>query len=187
MGESVTSDLEVARRLRLIRTSKGLSQREMAKRAGVGSGTISQIESASTQPSVALLKKILAGVDVNLGFFFSFELKDEGFFFPHSGMRDLGSHGISYLLVAGERRNRKLQMLIEEYAVGAESGRTALSHEGEECAVVIEGRLEVTVDGQSRVLGPGDAYYFSSILPHRFRNAGDTACKVISACTPSSF
>lgn len=59
-------------------------------------------------------------------------------------------------------------MLIEEYAVGAESGRTALSHEGEECAVVIEGRLEVTVSGQSRILGPGDAYYFSSLLPHRF-------------------
>ncbi|WP_299851440.1 cupin domain-containing protein [uncultured Roseovarius sp.] len=188
MSDSQTSDLEVARRLRLIRTSKGISQREMAKKAGVGSGTISQIESGSTQPSVALLKKILAGVDINLGFFFSFELKDDdNFYFPHEDMRDLGSHGISYLLVAGERRNRKLQMLIEEYAVGAESGRTALSHEGEECAVVIEGRLEVTVDGNSRILRPGDAYYFSSILPHRFRNAGDKACKVISACTPSSF
>ncbi len=188
MGDSSTFDLETARRLRLIRTSKGLSQREMAKRAGVGSGTISQIESGSTQPSVALLKKILAGVDVNLGFFFSFELKnDDSFYFPHSSMRDLGSPGVSYLLVAGERRNRKLQMLIEEYDAGADSGRAELSHEGEECAVVIEGRLEVTVDGQSRVLGPGDAYYFSSILPHRFRNAGDTPCKVISACTPSSF
>ena len=188
MGDSATSDLETARRLRLIRTSKGLSQREMAKRAGVGSGTISQIESGSTQPSVALLKKILAGIDVNLGFFFSFELKNEdNFFFPRSEMRDLGSPGVSYLLVAGERRNRKLQMLIEEYGVGADSGRGELSHEGEECAVVIEGRLEVTVDGQSRILGPGDAYYFSSILPHRFRNAGDEVCKVISACTPSSF
>ncbi|WP_298850313.1 cupin domain-containing protein [uncultured Ruegeria sp.] len=51
-------------------------------------------------------------------------------------------------------------MLIENYEVGADSGRAELSHESEECAVVIEGRLEVTVDGQSRVLGPGDAYYF---------------------------
>jgi transcriptional regulator with XRE-family HTH domain len=77
MSTTPTPDLETARRLRLIRTSKGLSQREMARLAGVGSGTISQIESGSTQPSVALLKKILAGVDVNLGFFFSFELKNE--------------------------------------------------------------------------------------------------------------
>lgn len=188
MSEVSATDLEVARRLRVIRTSKGLSQREMAKRADVGSGTISQIESGSTQPSVALLKKILAGVDVNLGYFFSFEMKDsERFYFPGPEMRNLGSQSVKYLLVAGERRNRKLQMLVEEYAPGADSGRTPLSHEGEECAVVTEGRLEVTVDGQSRVLGPGDAYYFSSILPHRFRNAGDTVCRVISACTPSSF
>ena len=188
MSTTPTPDLETARRLRLIRTSKGLSQREMARLAGVGSGTISQIESGSTQPSVALLKKILAGVDVNLGFFFSFELKNEdNFFYPHNSMRNLGSHGVAYLLVAGDRRNRKLQMLIEEYGVAADSGRGALSHEGEECGVVIEGRLEVTVDGQSRILGPGDAYYFSSILPHRFRNAGDGICKVVSACTPSSF
>lgn len=188
MTDSRNSDLEVARRLRLIRKSKAISQREMAKKAGVGSGTISQIESGSTQPSVALLKKILAGVDVNLGFFFSFELKDDdSFYFPKEEMRNLGAHGVSYLLVAGERRNRKLQMLIEEYAANAGTGRAALSHEGEECAVVIEGRLEVTVDGQSRILRPGDAYYFSSILPHSFRNVGDTPCKVISACTPSSF
>lgn len=160
----------------------------MAKLAGVGSGTISQIESGATQPSVALLKKILAGVDVSLGFFFSFEVSDhENFYFPKSSQRDLGSHGVSYLLIAGERRDRKLQVLIEEYDVGADSGRTALSHEGEECGVVVEGHLEVTVDGQSRTLGPGDAYYFTSVLPHYFKNAGDVSCKVISACTPSSF
>lgn len=188
MSEKMLPDLETARRLRLIRTSKGLSQRAMAKRAGVGSGTISQIESGSTQPSVALLKKILAGVGVNLGFFFSFELKTEtGFVFRSGDMRDLGANGVSYLLVAGERQDRNLQMLIETYQPGADSGRSDLSHDGEECAVVIEGRLEVTVDGQTRVLGPGDAYYFSSVLPHRFRNPGTVPCKVISACTPSSF
>ena len=188
MAGQTSVDLDVAKRLRLIRTSKGLSQRKMASLANVGSGTISQIESGATQPSVALLKKILTGVDVSLGFFFSFELTDEEtFYFPKDSMRDLGSHGVSYLLVAGERRDRKLQMLIEEYAVGADSGRTPLSHEGEECAVVVEGRLEVTVDGQTRVLGPGDAYYFTSLLPHYFKNAADVPCKVISACTPSSF
>jgi len=37
------------------------------------------------------------------------------------------------------------------------------------------------------VLGPGDAYYFDSREPHRFRNAGDTPCELISACTPPSF
>ncbi|MEP2782615.1 MAG: cupin domain-containing protein [Pseudoruegeria sp.] len=188
MTKKSRGDLDVARRLRLIRTSKAMSQRQLAKLSGVGSGTISQIESGSTQPSVALLKKILDGVDVNLGFFFSFEMKDnERAFFTKDELRDLGSMGISYLLVAGERSNRKLQMLIEEYDPGTDSGRAPLSHEGEECGVIIEGTLEVTVDGQTRILGPGDSYYFTSVLPHQFRNVGPGKCRVISACTPSSF
>jgi mannose-6-phosphate isomerase-like protein (cupin superfamily) len=50
--------------------------------------------------------------------------------------------------------------------------------------VVIEGELEVTVAGQTWVLGPGDAYYFDSRLPHRFRNIGKVAARIVSANTP---
>jgi mannose-6-phosphate isomerase-like protein (cupin superfamily) len=62
-----------------------------------------------------------------------------------------------------------------------------LRHESEEGGVVIRGRMEVTVGDQRRVLGPGDAYYFDSRIPHRFRNVGDEECEVVSACTPPSF
>jgi mannose-6-phosphate isomerase-like protein (cupin superfamily) len=52
---------------------------------------------------------------------------------------------------------------------------------------VVAGRVELTVGAQSRVLGPGDAYYFTSAVPHRFRNFGDEPCEIISACTPPTF
>ena len=35
-----------------------------------------------------------------------------------------------------------------------------------------------------QLLGPGDAYFFDSRVPHRFRNVGDVECELISACTP---
>ena len=62
-----------------------------------------------------------------------------------------------------------------------------LRHASEEGGVVQRGRLEVTVGDQRRVLGPGDAYYFNSRLPHRFRTVGEEVCEVVSACTPPSF
>jgi mannose-6-phosphate isomerase-like protein (cupin superfamily) len=37
------------------------------------------------------------------------------------------------------------------------------------------------------VLGPGDAFYFESRIPHRFRNVGDEEVEVVTACTPPSF
>jgi mannose-6-phosphate isomerase-like protein (cupin superfamily) len=52
-----------------------------------------------------------------------------------------------------------------------------LTHDAEEGGVIIRGKLEVTVGDQVRVLGPGDAYYFDSRTPHRFRNAGARSAK----------
>jgi mannose-6-phosphate isomerase-like protein (cupin superfamily) len=43
------------------------------------------------------------------------------------------------------------------------------------------------VNGEVSVLVPGDGYIFDSRLPHRFRNASDQVCEVISACTPPTF
>ena len=62
-----------------------------------------------------------------------------------------------------------------------------LSHQGEEAGIIIEGRLEVTVGEQTKVLGPGDAYLFKSATPHRFRALKNKRCVVVSACTPPTF
>ncbi|MGI9265068.1 MAG: cupin domain-containing protein, partial [Gammaproteobacteria bacterium] len=47
--------------------------------------------------------------------------------------------------------------------------------------------LEVTVGGNTELLKAGDAYYFDSTLPHRFRNPGETDCELITANTPPTF
>ena len=80
-----------------------------------------------------------------------------------------------------------MTIMHERYRPKADTGSDMLSHKGEEGGVVIAGRIEVTVGAQSRVLGPGDAYYFTSAVPHRFRNFGDEACEIISASTPPTF
>jgi len=62
-----------------------------------------------------------------------------------------------------------------------------LMHVGQEGGVVISGMIEVTVNNECRVLNPGDAYYFDSKHPHRFRNVGDVPCEVVSASSPPTF
>ena len=62
-----------------------------------------------------------------------------------------------------------------------------LAHKGEEGGVVVRGRIEVTVGNETRELGPGEAYYFASNLPHSFRNAGLEVCEIVSCSTPPTF
>lgn len=59
--------------------------------------------------------------------------------------------------------------------------------DGEEAGIIVRGEIELTVGNQCEVLGPGDGYYFSSQLPHRFRNLGKVDCEIVSSCTPPTF
>ena len=78
-------------------------------------------------------------------------------------------------------------MMQEILPPGADTGDDMLSHEGEECGIVIQGTVEVTIGEQIHQLAPGDGYYFDSRTPHRFRNVGEQECVLISANTPASF
>src|SRR3546814_19042845 len=93
-------------------------------------------------------------------------------FYTAAALTEVGKGQISYRQIGADLAGRALQILIERYAAGADTGRVLLQHAGEEGGIVIRGRIEVTVADQVRELGPGDAYYFESSQTHRFRNHG---------------
>jgi len=180
--------IDVGAHLRAVRLMYGLSQRELAKRAGVTNGTISLIEQNRVSPSVSSLKKVLDGVPMSLAEFFTLDMQvDPQVFFTRDELTDIGDRDVSLKLVAAKRPNRAMTIMHERYRPKADTGSDMLSHKGEEGGVVIAGRIELTVGGQSRILGPGDAYYFASAIPHRFRNVGSEPCEIISASTPPTF
>lgn len=180
--------LDVGAHLRAVRTIYGLSQRELAKRAGVTNGLISLIEQNRVSPSVSSLKKVLDGIPMSIAEFFTLDLSaSPQVFYRGDELTNLGDAEVALRLVAARRSNRAMSVMHERYAPGADTGAEMLRHEGEEGGVVVSGRIELTVGGETRQLGPGDAYYFTSAIPHRFRNAGTEPCEIVSASTPPTF
>jgi len=181
-------DEDVGQRLRTVRTKLGLSQRSLARRAGVPSSTVSLIEGGRTNPSIGSLKRLLDAAGLSLGEFFSFDLATEAqVFFRHDELAEISSGSVSYRQVGAGAGPSTLQILYETYQPGSDSGRVMLTHDGEEGGIVIRGLLEVTVGERTRVLKSGEAYLFQSTTPHRFRNVGEEVCIVVSACTPPTF
>lgn len=190
--------LDIGTRLKAVRESRGMSQRELASRAGLTNGTISLIEQNKTSPSVASLKSLLDALPMTLSEFFAeventpapkyFYAADE---FTELSPQDIGLDGRRTARLSlrqlGDASRHALQILHERYPPGTDTGPEMLSHESEEAGIVISGIIEVTVADQSRVLNPGDGYIFDSRLPHRFRNIGKEDCIVVSACTPPTF
>jgi transcriptional regulator with XRE-family HTH domain len=181
-------DSEIGQRLRQLRVGLGLSQREIARRAGVSNATISMIEANRVSPSVSALKQILSALGAGLAdFFASTDDERERVMFRADELTEIAGGAISYRQVGANLQGHALQMLHERYKPGARSGKKMLSHQGEEAGLVIKGRLALEVDGRRYQLGPGDAYSFDSRKPHSFHNIGETELVVVSACTPPSF
>jgi transcriptional regulator with XRE-family HTH domain len=180
-------DAGIGARLRAVRAAYGLSQRELARRAGVTHGTISLIETERVSPSVSSLKKVLDGIPMSLAEFFTLDTGERrSVFYRAEELPDVGSGDICWRLVGADRRQRTITLLHETYGPGADTGEEMLTHEGEESGVIVRGEIELTVAGQVRRLGAGDGYYFESRLPHRFRNPGDAPCEIVSANSPPS-
>jgi transcriptional regulator with XRE-family HTH domain len=166
----------------------GLSQRELAKRAGVTNGLISLIEQNRVSPSVSSLKKVLDGIPMALADFFTLDLGGKPqVFFPREELSNIGTMSVELRLVGGRLAKRAMSILHASYAPNADTGEEMLTYAGEQGGVIVKGRIELTVSGESRVLSAGDAYYFKSSMPHRFRNVGREECEIVSASSPPSF
>jgi transcriptional regulator with XRE-family HTH domain len=186
-------DFDVGKRLRALREAQNLSQRQLADFSGVTNGMISMVEQNRTSPSVSSLKKILDGLGISISEFFAVDVAAENpIFFAREHLIEVtphlpnGGEGGAFFQV-GDASRHTLQMLHETYQPGADTGEELDAYEAEEAGIVVSGRIEVTVGDKQRELGPGDAYLFDSRLPHRFRNIGNVACVIISACTPPKF
>lgn len=179
---------EIGRKLKALRERFGLSQRQLARVCGVANATISQIEAGRLNPTVSMLKKVLDGFPVGLGEFFAGDTDiPEKIFFRGSELTEIADGGISYRQVGANLASKAVQLIKERYEPGSGTGRHAITHEGEECGIILSGCLEVTVGDRSAILRAGDAYYFRSSLPHLFRNPGREPCELVSACSPPSF
>lgn len=181
-------DITTGERLRIARQRAGLSQRALAKKAGVGNATVSLIESDQINPSVSALKRILDAIAMPLSDFFAIDEKaSEEHVFKAANLTEIGRGGISFRQIGKDLSNRALQLLYEIYQPGADTGKIMLRHEGEEAGFVISGRIELTIGPTLHILNAGDAYYFKSSEPHRFRNPSTEPAIVVSACTPPTF
>ena len=185
LAPEARSGFDVGARLKASRTLQDLSQRELAMRAGVTNGMISMIEQNKHSPSVATLNRLIDALGLSFAEFFSLDMPAETrVFYSKEELVPLTEGKVKFRVVAGERRDKAVQILHETYEPGGDTGAEMLTHKGEEGGIVLEGQIELTVGGQTRILGPGDAYYFESNIPHRFRNAGKKSGVIISACTP---
>ena len=83
--------------------------------------------------------------------------------------------------------NGRLGMIRARIAAGWSNEAEPFLHEGEECVMVTQGQLRITIAGDPYVVFEGDSLTYDASLPHWYHNPTDADSELIGAMTPPSF
>jgi len=182
-------EINIGEKIKELRKEKGLSIAELANRSELSQGLISQIERNMVTPSIVSLWKIAQSLQVSVGYFFDEEPKDitNPVVKKNQRKRITASNNNAIYELLSPDLNRKIEFLYITIKPGDYSTKDFVVHEGEECGIVIKGKLMVKMKDREYILEEGDSIYFDSTIPHKYINIGDEVCESIWAMTPPSF
>jgi len=189
VAQKEMTEKEIGEKLKRLRKEKQLTLRQLAQAAGCTDAALSKVERGEMTPTISFLKNVVNALGITLSEFLANENNgDDSVVFRKEDHIRLDFHDekiISYQLVRN-LKNKKLQPLYEIIKPGGGSGGD-YQHEGEEFGLVLEGELEITVDGKQYIVREGESFWFRSTRPHGFRNRSDRDVKVIWIITPPTY
>ncbi len=179
---------DIGPRLRRIRQSRRRTLRDVAGAARVSESFLSQLERGVVQASVASLQRIAQALQLEVHELFGPR--------PDASPRVTRMAG-SESLAFGDRATKwlltptpmyALEVVLCELAEGGSTGDEPYTHgDSEELCIVLEGQVELEVDGEHVVLEAGDTARYRSAQPHGARNLGPGRARVLYAVTPPTY
>ena len=163
---------EVASRIRELREISGFTVEEMALRTNLSVDEYIQCEAGNRNLSIAFLYRCTLSFGVDMGDLLegrspklrAYDLTRKG-----EGQRiEEAHHMVGWNLAADFRNRIALPLYMEmKYRPGAEYEDIDLvTHEGQECDIVIRGHMKIQIGGHTEILHAGDTIYYDSSTPH---------------------
>ena len=173
--------IQISNKIKEIRKQKNITVQELANKADVSKGLISQIENNRTVPSLPVLMNIVQSLNLDLNDFFkdinprkkaqpkvifkspkdyqAFEKEyAKGFLYHRVLTRNIQGTPVDFVLLElkkGSRRNRMIQTESVEYNY------------------MIKGKVEYHIEDKEYIVSEGESVFFDSRLPHRIANVGN--------------
>ncbi len=180
--EDTSIDVQIARRLRALRMERGWSLDELARHSGVSRATLSRLENAEVSPTTSVLNKLCAAYGLTMSRLMHMVEDD----FAPLVRRDEQllwideSIGFRRRSVSPPARTLSAEVLECKLAAGTRitydrPPKSGLEHH----LLLLEGQLEINVNGQSYTLQPGDCLRYQIFGPSAFTTPTQSAARYI--------
>ena len=148
-----------------------------------------QIRKKREQTGIALTK---AAIEMNISPSLLCQIK-RGIVSPSiSTLRTIADYLNTYIgVLLGESINKENVVIVRKgdknRSIVWGKGDKLYQHEGEESAYVLEGKLQINLNGNKFILNKGDFIWFQSAIPHQITNLSDKKSLAIWVDTPPRF
>ena len=162
--------MDIGFKIKELRMERGLTQEELADRAELSKGFISQVENNLTSPSIATLTDILQCLGT--------DLKD---FFNEKNDSEL-KNSIQWIIPNAQKNTMEPILLTLE-----QGGSTYPDnpHEGEEFGYVLKGSVEIHIGGKIYKAKKGESFYYEAKYSHHIESK--KGATIIWVSSPPSF
>lgn len=177
--------LDHGARLRASREERGFTIEELAARAGVEPHLLAQVEAGEDFLPLGQLIRVTKALSLKMADVistgpatFTIVRSNERQTFSRFGAAKETSHGYEYESLAGGKSDRRMEPFIVTLHPAASDEPS--THDGEEFIYVLEGEMEVIIEGARDVLRPGDAIYYDATASHLVRAYGDRPARILA-------
>lgn len=178
-------------KIRELRKRKKWTLEDLSSRCGLSVSFLSQVERGNSSLSLVSVHNLCQALNIPISEMFTeseddLQKEEKEAFIPVTREDDqlivqIGYSPISYRYLSRVKLpGRTLEALITEFPPNFE--HPLQTHEGEEFGYVLEGNIELTLDGNTYYLKPGDSFHFHGSTPHSYK-AANMKARVISTTT----
>ena len=172
-------------RIQQAREWKGFTLSEVSYKTGIEQAVLESAEKGQTVLPLGLLIRVAKALSLRLADIisrgeepFTIVRAGEGKCLERFAEDGAGTHGYEFESLAPKKKSKTMEPFLvtlfpTEYLQPS-------SHEGQEFLYVLEGEIEVQLEGKAHRLGPGDAIYYDSVDTHLVKASGDKPAKIVA-------
>ncbi|SCP95182.1 helix-turn-helix domain-containing protein [Anaerobium acetethylicum] len=179
--------MQIGIKLKELRIMKGLTQEELADRAELSKGFISQLERDLTSPSIATLMDILQCLGTDLKDFFNDSPDEQVVFKSTDYFEKIDSdfkNRIEWIIPNAQKNTMEpIRITLEP------DGSTYPDnpHEGEEFGYVLQGSITLYLGKKIFKVRKGESFYFTPNKEHYIKASSKSGASLIWVSSPPNF
>jgi len=176
-------ELNIGQKIKTLRLASDLTQTELADRANLTKGFISQLENEQSSISVDSLADILDALGISLSEFFADESEVNVVFSPDDRVAIDGKGASKFEMLVPGSTNNMMDPIMVELAPG-EQLDFGDPQPGEQFGFVLSGTVTLSLDGKNHRVSGKHCFYFEANRPHQISNRGEAVARLLWVTTP---